>query len=141
MFPGTKRAKSFLLRLTRFSFTKFMNFLVKFQKFNFADILLQMLAEKLPKFVEVRTNAFENYSLVCRQKETKVMRPCDVPEDGIVCDLLWSDPDQDVVGSPSHVFHARFQIFILASENTRVFLPRISFANTEGMHSEQLTFR
>jgi serine/threonine-protein phosphatase PP1 catalytic subunit len=28
----------------------------------------------------------------------KVMRPCDVPEDGIVCDLLWSDPDQDVVG-------------------------------------------
>ena len=77
-----------------------MNFLVKFQKFNFADILLQMLAEKLPKFVEVKTNAFENYSLVRRQKETKVMRPCDVPEDGIVCDLLWSDPDPDVVGSP-----------------------------------------
>ena len=29
----------------------------------------------------------------------KVKRPCDVPEEGLVCDLLWSDPDPDVVGS------------------------------------------
>jgi len=28
----------------------------------------------------------------------KVKRPCDVPEDGLVCDLLWSDPEPDIVG-------------------------------------------
>jgi serine/threonine-protein phosphatase PP1 catalytic subunit len=28
----------------------------------------------------------------------KVKRPCDVPEDGLVCDLLWSDPEPDITG-------------------------------------------
>ncbi|OMJ89185.1 hypothetical protein SteCoe_8736 [Stentor coeruleus] len=27
-----------------------------------------------------------------------IMRPMDVPESGLVCDLLWSDPDKDVQG-------------------------------------------
>jgi len=26
----------------------------------------------------------------------EISRPCDVPEKGLVCDLLWSDPDKDV---------------------------------------------
>ncbi len=26
------------------------------------------------------------------------MRPTDVPEQGLLCDLLWSDPDKDVAG-------------------------------------------
>jgi serine/threonine-protein phosphatase PP1 catalytic subunit len=29
---------------------------------------------------------------------SKVKRPCDVPEDGLVCDLLWSDPEPDITG-------------------------------------------
>jgi len=28
----------------------------------------------------------------------KVKRPTDVPDSGLLCDLLWSDPDKDVVG-------------------------------------------
>lgn len=25
-------------------------------------------------------------------------RPCEVPEHGLLCDILWADPDEDVVG-------------------------------------------
>lgn len=28
----------------------------------------------------------------------KIMRPTDVPDTGLLCDLLWSDPDKDTTG-------------------------------------------
>ena len=28
----------------------------------------------------------------------RVMRPTDVPDQGLLCDLLWADPDKDVTG-------------------------------------------
>jgi serine/threonine-protein phosphatase PP1 catalytic subunit len=28
----------------------------------------------------------------------RIPRPTDVPDSGIVCDLLWSDPDKDIEG-------------------------------------------
>jgi len=28
----------------------------------------------------------------------KLMRPIDVPDTGLLCDLLWSDPEKDIQG-------------------------------------------
>jgi len=32
------------------------------------------------------------------QQVTRLVRPTDVPDTGIICDLLWADPDKDIAG-------------------------------------------
>jgi serine/threonine-protein phosphatase PP1 catalytic subunit len=32
------------------------------------------------------------------QQIRDLLRPCDIPDSGLLCDLLWADPDKDIVG-------------------------------------------
>lgn len=47
----------------------------------------------------------------------RIMRPTDVPDQGLLCDLLWSDPDKDTMGwgendrGVSFTFGAEVSIF------------------------------
>ena len=36
--------------------------------------------------------------LASMEQIKRVMRPTDVPDTGLLCDLLWADPDKDIVG-------------------------------------------
>lgn len=36
--------------------------------------------------------------LVKMEQIRRIMRPTDVPDQGLLCDLLWSDPDKDTMG-------------------------------------------
>ncbi|RYG50605.1 hypothetical protein EON66_11655 [archaeon] len=36
--------------------------------------------------------------LATMEQIKRIMRPTDVPDTGLLCDLLWSDPDKDIVG-------------------------------------------
>lgn len=36
--------------------------------------------------------------LTSMEQIRRIMRPTDVPDQGLLCDLLWSDPDKDTMG-------------------------------------------
>merc|ERR1712186_258448 len=36
--------------------------------------------------------------LVSMDSVRNIPRPCDVPDTGLLCDLLWADPDKDISG-------------------------------------------
>lgn len=36
--------------------------------------------------------------LTSMEQIRRIMRPTDVPDQGLLCDLLWSDPDKDTLG-------------------------------------------
>lgn len=58
--------------------------------------------------VRIRRHAFCNHlqifcihaglspDLASMEQIRRIMRPTDVPDTGLLCDLLWSDPDKDV---------------------------------------------
>jgi hypothetical protein len=36
--------------------------------------------------------------LLNMEQVKRIMRPTDIPDTGLLCDLLWADPDKDIVG-------------------------------------------
>jgi len=66
----------------------------------------------------------------------RIMRPTDVPDQGLLCDLLWSDPDKDTMGwgendrGVSFTFGAEVmhKIFDCKRRNIYIFVRR-SYAN------------
>jgi serine/threonine-protein phosphatase PP1 catalytic subunit len=46
----------------------------------------------------------DNTSGTGLEKINKIKRPCDVPDDGLLCDLLWSDPDPSIEVSFCSIF-------------------------------------
>lgn len=60
----------------------------------------------------------------------RIMRPTDVPDQGLLCDLLWSDPDKDQMGwgendrGVSFTFGAEVcTVMFIKKKNTILFLP------------------
>merc|ERR1712096_577684 len=51
----------------------------------------------------------------------RIMRPTDVPDTGLLCDLLWSDPDRDVQGWAEN---DRGVSFVFGPEIVSVFLKK-----------------
>lgn len=43
-------------------------------------------------------NAGLSPDLQSMEQIRRIMRPTDVPDQGLLCDLLWSDPDKDTTG-------------------------------------------
>ncbi|KAI6206581.1 Serine/threonine-protein phosphatase [Aphelenchoides besseyi] len=54
-----------------------------------------------PQLIE-STDSMMNANVVTTSRSMeqirRIMRPTDVPDQGLLCDLLWSDPDKDVTG-------------------------------------------
>lgn len=51
----------------------------------------------------------------------RIMRPTDVPDTGLLCDLLWSDPEKDIQGWEEN---DRGVSFIFSSDIVSVFLKK-----------------
>lgn len=62
------------------------------------------LPPALPSFVVTAADTrathppFQSPDLQSMEQIRRVMRPTDVPDTGLLCDLLWSDPDKDITG-------------------------------------------
>lgn len=37
----------------------------------------------------------------------QIQRPCEIPEEGLLCDLVWADPDPDVTVSKCRTFPSK----------------------------------
>ena len=56
------------------------------------------------------------------QEILKIPRPIEVPDQGILCDLLWSDPDLGIKGWGEN--HERGISFVYGSEAVQTFLKK-----------------
>ena len=52
----------------------------------------------VPNRVHIRSPPGLSPDLQSMEQIRRIMRPTDVPDTGLLCDLLWSDPDKDVQG-------------------------------------------
>lgn len=55
-------------------------------------------SRKLDNNFKSTISIFTNFSIQGMEQIRRIMRPTDVPDTGLLCDLLWSDPDKDVQG-------------------------------------------
>lgn len=69
--------------------------------------LLEVKGSRPGKNVQLTENEIRGLCLKSREispdlqsmeQIRRVMRPTDVPDQGLLCDLLWADPDKDVLG-------------------------------------------
>jgi len=60
--------------------------------------LTEFLNSKFFLKKESLTNEIILIKLQGMEQIRRIMRPTDVPDTGLLCDLLWSDPDKDVQG-------------------------------------------
>lgn len=59
------------------------------------------LSPELKSFEQVSWSDLVAYCIVLRShgmQVRRIMRPTDVPDTGLLCDLLWSDPEKDISG-------------------------------------------
>lgn len=51
-----------------------------------------------------------------------IPRPTDVPDEGLLCDLLWADPDQNVMGWGYNARYSMHTLFNLLAFRILLFL-------------------
>jgi diadenosine tetraphosphatase ApaH/serine/threonine PP2A family protein phosphatase len=49
-----------------------------------------------------------------------IARPCDVPDTGLLCDILWADPDPSITVRPVVILYICMFIYIVCSLLTHV---------------------
>lgn len=63
-------------------------------------VVMEVSAKKIWKFYYMNVYVVVGLSpdLQSMEQIRRIMRPTDVPDQGLLCDLLWSDPDKDTTG-------------------------------------------
>lgn len=81
--------------------------------------------------------------LASMEQIRRIMRPTDVPDQGLLCDLLWSDPDKDTMGWGENDRGVSFTFGAEVIEHTReetihLIMMIIMTINNDFSHSNRL---